>query len=33
MDGHVNWVSPDKLAPMGQAYPKRYDFWWIGLPE
>jgi prepilin-type N-terminal cleavage/methylation domain-containing protein/prepilin-type processing-associated H-X9-DG protein len=33
MDGHVNWISPDKLAPMGQAYPKRYDFWWIGLPE
>jgi prepilin-type N-terminal cleavage/methylation domain-containing protein/prepilin-type processing-associated H-X9-DG protein len=33
MDGHVNWVPPEKMAPMGQAFPKRYDFWWIGLPE
>jgi prepilin-type processing-associated H-X9-DG protein len=33
MDGHVNFVPADKLAPMGQYYPRRYDFWWIGFPE
>ncbi len=33
MDGHVNYVPASKLAPMGQAFPKTYDFWWIGFPE
>ena len=33
MDGHVNFVPVDKLAPMGQYFPRRYDFWWVGFPE
>lgn len=33
MDGHVSFVPVDKLAPMGQAFPRRYDIWWIGFPE
>jgi len=33
MDGHVSWIAPDKLEPMGQFYPRRYYGWWIGHPE
>jgi prepilin-type processing-associated H-X9-DG protein len=33
MDGHVSWLSPDKLEPMGQFYPRRYYAWWAGHPE
>ena len=35
MDGHVSWVLPDLMEPMGQSvvYARRSYSWWIGHPE